>query len=331
MNIFQRIGFYTSAYDVIVNYEVDKGGMLHIDKKGDNCRFCKLGAPQVSFKNIAHAVPEFLGNHQLILNTECDSCNKFFSRHLEAHLDSFTRHLRTVGQVKGKTKIPSYKSKDGRARFDIKPGELPKILSRQDEGHYSLDIESKTATMAFQVPPFIPSSVYKCLVKIGLSVIDKPELSQFSNTLKWINEPFFWFTHTYPNNPLLLMETYVPGPRPFRELKLMIYKKNNLVLAGFHYILLVAFGNVAYHIVLPSDNDLSIPPGKNVLVPVPVPQELKRPFGAPTLKVKDLSSDDYVRGHIESISYTFESIEPKPEYVGMSLKDLGYKSLPTST
>lgn len=37
------------------------------------CRFCGRGRESVTFKKKAHAIPEFLGNHQLILHSECDS------------------------------------------------------------------------------------------------------------------------------------------------------------------------------------------------------------------------------------------------------------------
>lgn len=325
MNILERINYYTNGYSTIANYDLSKGGLIHLDKKGSGCRFCGLNTPNVTFKNISHAAPEFLGNHQLVLNSECDTCNKFFSSHLETHLDKYTRHHRTTGQIKGKTKVPSYKSKDGRARFDIKPGKLPKILARRDEGHYNIDFESKSATITFQVEPFIPSAVYKCLIKIGLSIIDRNEMSEFSRVLRWINQPSHWFAQARPPHPLLAMTTYVPGPRPFQKLKLMMLKKNDLVSLRAHYLLLVAFGNVAYQIMLPSDKDWALPTEKLTLVPIPLPHELQWDFGTPTLSVTDFSSVDYIRGYETSTKYSFERVEPKPEYIGMSLKDLGYK------
>jgi hypothetical protein len=325
MNIFERIYYYETGYSIIANYDVSKGGLIHLDKKGSTCRFCGLGTPDVTFTSDSHAVPEFLGNHQLILNSECDTCNKFFSTHLEDHLDKYTRHHRTTGQVKGKTKIPSYKSKDGRARFDVKPGELPKILARRDEEHYNIDFEKKTATIKFQIEPFIPSAVYKCLVKIGLSIIDRSEMKNFSRALRWISQPSHWFAQARPPYPLVSMSTYVPGPRPFQNLKLIVYKKNDLVSYRVHYLLFLAFGNIAYQIVLPSDNDWAIPNEKLTFVPIPIPHELEWEFGTPTLHATDLSGVDYIRGAETSTNYSFDRVVPKPELIGMSLKDLGYK------
>lgn len=325
MNLLERLSYYDNGYEIIVNYDLGKGSLIHLDTKDHGCRFCGFSRPEVSFNDQSHAVSEFLGNHQLILNSECDSCNKFFSRHLEDHLDKYTRYLRTAGQIKGKTKIPNYKSKDGRARFDIKSGELPKILARSDEGHYHIDLEAKKATMKFQIEPFVPSAVYKCLVKIGLSVIGRSELRAFSRALRWINQPSHWHAQLVPPHPLFLMTTYVPGPRPFAKLKVMIYKKNDLVSFRYNYFLLVAFGNVAYQIILPSDYDMVLPVEKLKWFPIPVPHEFGWKYGAPELSVEDVSGIDYIKDYERSIIYSFEYIESKPEYVGMSLKDLGYK------
>ncbi|MGU5717188.1 HNH endonuclease [Aeromonas taiwanensis] len=46
------------------------------------CRFCEKDENKTTFSNESHAIPECLGNHQLILLDECDVCNKFFSEKL---------------------------------------------------------------------------------------------------------------------------------------------------------------------------------------------------------------------------------------------------------
>lgn len=39
------------------------------------CRFCGKSVPRVSFKKIAHAIQDALGNKLLFCYEECDTCN----------------------------------------------------------------------------------------------------------------------------------------------------------------------------------------------------------------------------------------------------------------
>jgi hypothetical protein len=325
MDLLERINFYENGYDLIANYEVGRGTKIHLDEKG-NCRFCGLKSPKVSFNNQSHAAPEFLGNHQLIQDSECNSCNKYFSSHLEDSLDKYTRHHRTVGQVKGKTrKVPSYKSKDHRARLDVKNEEMPKILARRDEAHFSLNIATKTATLMFQIPAYIPIAVYKSLVKIALSIIDKKEISNFTSAVRWIREPDLGYIKDHPPHPLQMLRGYVPGPRPFPGLKLMVYKKKDLVSLRFSYMLLIAFGNIVYQIIVPSNNDRALPLNSMNFVAIPIPQEFISKHGFVTWDVIDLERTTRTKDAEEEINFSFEGIEEKPEFVGMSLEELGYK------
>ncbi|WJM96740.1 hypothetical protein QEP73_00985 [Pseudomonas defluvii] len=222
MDLLERILFYDNGYEIIANYDVGYGVRKHLDDKG-SFRFCGLAHPNTKFSNESHAVPEFFGNHQLILNSECDSCNKYFSDHLEDSLDKYTRHHRTIGQIKGKTrKAPSYKSRDCRARLDVKNDENPRILARRDEPHFSLNTDTRTAILRFQIPAYIPVAVYKGLVKIALSIIDREKLLDFTGAIKWIREPDHTYIKDRPFHPLQILKRYVPGPRPFPKLKLMI-------------------------------------------------------------------------------------------------------------
>lgn len=325
MNPLERVIFYDSGYDIIANYTVGHGLKIHLDKKG-SCRFCGLETPTVKFNNESHAAPEFLGNHQLILNSECDRCNKYFSDHLEDSLDKYTRHHRTVGQIKGKTrKIPSYKSKDHRARFDVKNDEMPKILARRDEPHFSLDPAKNTATLRFQIPAYIPIAVYKSLVKIALSIIDRKEIPNFTSAIKWIREPDHTYFKDRPLHPLQMFRAYVPGPRPFPRLTLMVYKKKDLVSLRFKCMFLIAFGNIVYQIIVPSNDDHALPIDAMKFVAIPIPQEFGSKYGRVAWKVIDLEKTTRIKYSEEEINFSFEGIEEKPEFVGMSLQDLGYK------
>lgn len=322
MNLEDRVSYYDNGYEVFKSFQLGKGSSIHLGKKGEKCRFCGLSDPEVTFKNESHAVPEFLGNHQLILNDECDSCNKFFSWNLEDHLDKYTKPYRTIAQIKGKTKVPSYKSKDARARFDVKPNKPPAILGRRDEPHISIDYEKKTLTYLFQIEPHVPAAVYKCLVKIGLSIINKEDLVDFSHALRWVSE----VTHSHGFfSPLVMLKTFVPGPRPNKNLKLMIFRKKDLISLRPHYFLLVAFGNLVYQIVLPSDSDGILKGTSSKLVPIPLPFEMGWPHGKLEMELIKLNNIHVVKDMTVPITFSFDRMEPADEYVGKSLEELGCK------
>jgi len=322
MNLEERINYYSNGYKILKAYALGKGGRIHLGVKGDSCRFCGLSEPNATFRNDSHAVPEFLGNHQLILNNECDECNSFFSRTLEDHLDKYTRPYRTIAQIRGKTKVPSYKSRDTRARYDVKPSKHPTIVARLDEPHVSINREDKTLTYHFQIEPHIPVAVYKCLVKIGLSIVEKNELTNFSKALQWIRTPncglgFF--------APLALIKTFIPGPRPTDKLELTIFRKKDMISIRPSYFLLVAFGNIAFQIILPSDLDFLMAGTKYVLKPIPLPFELHWPYGSPKVDLVMLDGVNVVKDMILPITFSYDDIEIAEDYTGKSLQELGYK------
>lgn len=96
MNIEQakeNIAFYMEKYD-ITRYELKTENIRNEDKKyiGNKhermCRFCGKTKGETTFKKVAHAIPELIGNKVLISFEECDECNKIFSK-LENELANF--------------------------------------------------------------------------------------------------------------------------------------------------------------------------------------------------------------------------------------------------
>jgi HNH endonuclease len=60
------------------------------------CRFCRRDAGTTTFKKVAHAVPQLLGNRSVIAYYECDACNTYFSEDLEDHLGKMLNGVRTL-------------------------------------------------------------------------------------------------------------------------------------------------------------------------------------------------------------------------------------------
>jgi len=155
-----------------------------------------------------------------------------------------------------------------------------------------------------------------------LSIISKEELDNFSQSLRWINEAVHSLGYF---KPLVLLKTFVPGPRPSKGLKILIFKKKDLVSLRPHYFLLLAFGNLVYQIVLPSDLDGVLKNSKSDFVPIPLPFEVEWPHGGLEMELVQLNATNIVRDMTIPITFSFDSIEPADEYVGKSLEDLGYK------
>ena len=102
---------FTSLYEIdnIIFHPERKPALR--EKSQRKCRFCGKSVPQVTFKNVAHLMPEFMGNNNIISDFECDSCNTLFGRY-GSDLANFIGLSRTLSFSKGKEGIPKYKSPD---------------------------------------------------------------------------------------------------------------------------------------------------------------------------------------------------------------------------
>jgi len=313
ISIEERLSFYEENYEPIATYHLDKGGKLYVGNDDKKCRFCGKSEPDVTFKNLAHAVPEFLGNKQLILRNECDSCNTFVSNNLENHLDKYTKPYRLAAQIKGKKKVPSYKTKDKKSRYEFSPSEGAKIIDREDSEFATLDHENKSIETKFHLEPHIPSAVFKCLVKIALSVIDDSELSNFNNAIAWLFETDHSKTICKPQ---ILLNAFIPGPRPNRVVTVLVLRRKpgSEILPYCH--LVICFGNIAYQIVVPSDVDISEGTKTIKLYRFPLPFEKSWPYGELKFGQQDLTSDELVNDKILPMSFSFdEAIRLDPESV----------------
>ena len=85
------------------------------------------------FSNIAHAIPQSIGNDLLFLNEECDECNHFFGEGIETHFDKIVKPYRAFYHIKGKNGIPSLKSKDKASRVDFNEKDKISVIQEKKE------------------------------------------------------------------------------------------------------------------------------------------------------------------------------------------------------
>lgn len=147
------------------------------------CRFCGKNSDETKFKNSAHAISEALGNKKILLNEECDSCNDKFSIEIEPDLIQFLTMFRSFYDIKGKGGSKKIKGKN----FRLENEEMFTIKVEDDNLSKDKNDFPKNITLDFY-QKINKQDIYRCLCKFFLSVLDKRELEQFEETIKWINK-----------------------------------------------------------------------------------------------------------------------------------------------
>ena len=181
------------AYSVLVQLQANIGQRpIEIGRKG-GCRYC--GETNSSkFRNVAHAMPEGLGNKWIVSLDECDACNAIFAAYDQALAVSVGPVL-TVGGTQGKgnkvrqtgrshgPNVISHSRLDGRRRLSL--------TTNADPGN-AIAVDPSTRTIELSAPVaierFIPRHAYKALVKSGIALLPPDELEKFSSLLAWLRD-----------------------------------------------------------------------------------------------------------------------------------------------
>jgi hypothetical protein len=301
----KQLHFFDTNYELIFCDTSFHGQKIYIGNSTNRiCRFCGQSNPEVTFKTISHTAPEFLGNKKYISNDECDTCNKFFSENLENYLDKFTKPYRTLARMKGKDKIPKYKSKDKKTLLQSSKNNIycEDVI---DSGFLDLNTNKKCLTMNFTLEPYIPTAVYKCFVKIALSFLPNSELGSFQKAIKWLKEK----DHSKKLiTPQLLFQKFIPGINPVKNLSIMLLRRKPTSDIHPYAYQIIAFGNFFYQLIIPSDKDFN--QSKTITYDfrvMPSPWELKNK----RLQCKkiDLTSHDTIKDEIKIINISFDTIE----------------------
>ncbi|CAE6763895.1 HNH endonuclease [Paraburkholderia aspalathi] len=152
------------------------------------CRFCDRGEPAVTFRDVAHAVPESIGNRRLFSAYECDTCNRFFGSGIENHFGNWSKPHRLLGGRIGKKGIPTLKGggqtgwRIGRKgnRFEMVAGE------NADDRPFTPSEDHHVLVLTLPRDPYVPINVLKTFVKMALSVMPDDEFAHFGETRDWL-------------------------------------------------------------------------------------------------------------------------------------------------
>ena len=143
----------------------------------------------MTLKSDAHAVAEFLGNRSILSLNECDECNARFATEYEDHLSKWSLFARSVSQVRGKKKRPTFKNPDETLRVGAgehglfihltDPALTRKLMA--ESGPYKFTVLADASSQ-----PYVPIRAAKALVKFACSVCPPQELGQCQRAINWL-------------------------------------------------------------------------------------------------------------------------------------------------
>lgn len=309
--VAEAVAFYDQNYGATAKGFLDGSTSIFLGPSpGSVCRFCGKKSPEARFENIAHAFPEAIGNKTLISNYECDVCNELFGRILDDQYSKFLGASRTTARVKGKRGVPSYKSPNLETRVDVRDGNL-NIQTVVGNDDVILDEENRTLTITSIRQPYVPRAAYKCLVKMGISVMPVADLGDFIETLEWlrIDPPE---SDSKQLDSLMLLNSFVSGHSAFPHITYLLLKRKGDQLNVPFYSFFIAWGNYTHQIFLPSlAKDVHLI-GRSIEVPR-FPNVYDNPRSGRTVYYTtiDLSSSVKTRGEKMTAKYSFASVLQK--------------------
>lgn len=263
-NNLKRASHFFSNYDMMKLLSDAPEKYYLGSSKNKKCRFCGEREPVVKFAMKAHAIPQFMGNQNLLSHFECDSCNSIFSK----YEDSFARFLgvsRTLSQIKGKKgTVPKFN--DSKTSLQVvMTDEGIKTSSTVGDDVMEMNEENKSFILKTYKTTYTPIFIPKLLVKLAVTILPEEEIVNFKNTCKFLttnsnNEKF------KDLNLLHVFGYYVPGPKIFEKPFLLLFKSKVDNLPQF--IFLLQYHNYQFQIVIPFGSNDEKLQGKNVELPI---------------------------------------------------------------
>jgi len=213
------------------------------------CRFCGRDSEHATFKKKAHAIPEFLGNHQLILNSECDSCNEHFGNVIEPHLEKYTHPFRTLSGITNKARKTPKHSDEQISGLQFNRHTNNMTVSMMDDDAFKHQADENKVTWEMQRKPFIPYLAHKALCKIAVSVAEERYIHFFEPTLEWLNPHS---SREIAIRPAIVIETLMPGVKYSSCVYKLFFRNTNTFP---HCLFWIAFGSHSLMTFVPIKQD----------------------------------------------------------------------------
>lgn len=304
--------FYDKHYvelDKPVFLEPGKKQMLGSTERYRQCRFCGKNEPAVTFKDEAHALPAAFGNTGLFSNYECDACNHLFGEGIENHLGNWTKPMRTLSRIKGRSGVPTIKKPGPESGWRIEYSSTGfQMKEYEGQPFFELDEEARQLRFELYRDTYIPVAALKGLVKIGLTLIPDAETQHFRETYDWIRDTDHSrnFVAEFP-----VFRTFIPGPMPNDRIVLVLMRRRADIDTVPYAFFTFAYGNHVLQVFLPSVSQDKCIDGKPLSLP-PYPTPGTRDpakYGQPNVRVEHLTGRQPVKGEKVPVVFGFEYIE----------------------
>ena len=303
----QILRFYENHYDLLGSWMLKPGDKVMLgDKKNRVCRFCTQSKPAVTFRKVAHAIPEALGNKSIESAYECDACNEMFGIGIENDLGNWSKPTRTFARIRGKSGVPTLKKGGATPGWRIEHGETGfKVNSYEDDPLYEVDEANRKITFKLKRDPYIPVAVLKAFMKIGLTLLPDDELEYFPHLMAWVRNA----DHGIPfADQCPVMYTFQPGPMPNDLIAAFTLRRKPCVASYPYAYLVLGYGNEVFQVQLPSKEHDSAMNGQPLSIhpfPTPGSPDPAR-FGPPCRGLLNLTGREVVRGEVVSITVGYE-------------------------
>lgn len=270
------------------------------------CRFCGKNSTETSFRTRTHIISELFGRNLGISDHECDTCNNFFST-FESDMANFLGLNRSInalgfqtpatflsGDGSIKAKRNTFKGFNGIEIKAIKDG----AIQKKEKGNIEFNVINN---------PYTPINIFKCLLKIALTLIPDEEVSKYSHCLKFImqDENASNFAHHAKQIHIGALGFNVSVPNIF------IFKKRDFESKLPTHWIKLYFQNSYIQYYLPfNQDDKVLLVGEELSTPLcpPLIRAATQPIGtAKKLEKVDLSSYEKTIGELKKLSLTFDA------------------------
>ncbi|HVU97775.1 MAG TPA: hypothetical protein VHE34_21270 [Puia sp.] len=270
------------------------------------CRFCGRRRPFTTFTDEAHMISALLGNKHLLSDSECDECNAVFSKY-ESHLANFLGVSRTLLSIKGRDKIPKFKSPDKQFEMeswiDGSAGPIVELM-RSEGNHPSIQFDraSDIVTVTVKKQSYQPIAVYKAFLKMALSCLPEAYVKEYQQAVNYAlgNQGIVTGGFTY------LLKYTMSYTFMYEKPVVMIFKKRDPGTALFTHIFVLFALNSIFEIPVPLyEKDAHLYGGQVNLLRIPPLFTNDYAFPIETIKSQtyNLSSHDLMKDDMDSFSF----------------------------
>jgi hypothetical protein len=220
----------------------------HEDEASRRCRFCGKGNTEVTFRNAAHAIPEFLGNKAILSMNECDNCNTFLADNYEDHLSKWSLLGRAACQVRGKGGYPTFKNPSKTLKVSVGEKGLnihltdPSLAGKlmKEGGPYQFTVPADGTSQ-----PYVPVRAGMALIKVACSLCPPAELGQCLGAIDWLMQRT---DAAFTNLPVLY--AFTPGPIGAASGEAVLLRRKHEGPEPYLWCI-VQFGNHRFQVFVP--------------------------------------------------------------------------------